>query len=59
MVKNKELTEVARKEIEVLSKEGKTVQEITQQLGMPKSAVQDNLGRIKKHGALKSLPRSG
>ena len=37
--------EVARKEIEVLSKEGKTVQEIAQQFGMPKSTVQDTLGR--------------
>ena len=26
---------------------------------MPKSTVQDTLGRIKKHGVLKSLPRSG
>ena len=59
MVKSKELTKVARKQIEVLSKEGKTVREIAQQLGMPKSTVQDTLGRIKKHGVLKSLPRSG
>ena len=58
-MKSKELTEVARKEIEVRSREGKTVREIAQQLGMPKSTVQDTLGRVKMHGVLKGLPRSG
>ena len=48
-----------RKEIEVGSKDGKTVREIAQQRGMPKSTVQDTLGRVKKHGVLKSLARSG
>ena len=56
MMKSKELTDVVLKEIEGLSKECKTVREIVQELGMPKSTVQDILGKIKKHELLKSLP---
>ena len=58
MVKSKGLTEVARKEIEVLSKEGKSVRE-NSTTAWSKSTVQDTLGKIKKHGVLKCLSRSG
>jgi transposase len=59
MPKTKELKEIDRKEVEVLAKEGKSVRDIAKQLGIAKSTVQDTLMRLKRHGTLKSLPRSG
>ncbi len=59
MGKNKELSEVDRKAIEVLSKEGKSEREIAKQLGRQKTTVHDTLVRLSKHKTLRSLPRIG
>ncbi len=59
MVKSKELTEVQRNTIKVLSEEGYSVRMIAERTGTPKSTVQDTLKRLERNGTLKSLPRSG
>ena len=59
MARCNELSECDRKAIEILSKEGKSVRQIAEQLGKPKSTVHYTISRLKKYGTLKSLPRSG
>ena len=54
MGKNRELTELQRKEIEILYKQHKTEREIAQVTRIPKSTVHDTIMRIKRYGTLKS-----
>jgi transposase len=59
MVKSKELSETIRGSIKTLFEANKSSSEISLQLSVPRTTVIYTLDRLKTHGRLKNLPRSG